>query len=128
MDTITLTNTEVVTVFQSVYNNRKYLQFDFTGHLDENSAKNAIESWKTEMNKSGLDGTRLNLIYNCTKMSGFDTNARRNWQATMQALKPNLGTIWVVSENFFILTAAKTMGVLTGFSVKVARSLKDIKD
>ena len=130
MDTMTLTKTksEAVTIFQTVHNDNIYLQFDFIGHLNEESALQAIDRWKTEMNKPRVNGAKMNLIYNCTRMTGFDTNARRNWQAAMQSLKQQIGTIWLVSDNFFILSAAKTMGVLTGFSIKVTRSLKEIKD
>ncbi len=130
MDTMTLTKTksEVVTIFQTVHNDNIYLQFDFIGHLNEESALQAIDRWKTEMNKPRVNGAKMNLIYNCPRMTGFDTNARRNWQAAMQSLKQQIGTIWLVSDNFFILSAAKTMGVLTGFSIRVTRSLKEIKD
>jgi len=106
-------------------NNKRYLQFDFSGHLDEASASSAIERWNEKM-KSSKEKTSI--IYNCTKMTGFDTDARRIWQETMKSHKHQIDVIWLVSDNIFIRGAAKTMGVLTGFPIKVTKSLSEIKD
>jgi len=122
----TLTDESIVTIEDVVQNQKPYLQFNFIGHLNEQSAKTTIALWKnafaTKIEK------RINLIYNCSAMTGFDTDARRAWQAAMNEHKSKIGTIWLVCDNFFILGAAKTMGVLTGFNIRVAKSLKDIKD
>ena len=34
-------------------------------------------------------------------------------QAAMKEMKDNIGEMWVISDNTFILGAAKTMGILT---------------
>lgn len=113
-----------VKVFECVKNDRPYIQFDFTGHLDERSAVQAIAEWKLHMGGA----SKKNLIYNCHEMSGFDSSARKMWQATMGEFKQKIGSIWIISSNILILGAAKTMGILTGFSIKVAKSMDDIKD
>lgn len=106
-------------------NNKQYLQFDFPGHLDEASAANAIERWNEKMKSNNA---KVSIIYNCSKMTGFDTDARRIWQDTMKAHKNQIDVIWLVSDNIFIRGAAKTMGLLTGFPIKVTKSINDIKD
>jgi hypothetical protein len=106
-------------------NSKPYLQFDFSGHLDEASATNAIEHWNEKMKARS---SKISLIYNCAKMSGFDTNARRIWQDTMTLHKNQIDAIWVVCDNTFIRAAAKTMGLLTGFPIKVTKTINDIKD
>lgn len=113
-----------VKVFECVKNDRLYIQFDFIGHLDQRSAVQAIADWKQHMG----DPSKKNLIYNCHEMSGFDGSARKMWQATMGEYKQKIGSIWIISSNILILGAAKTMGILTGFSIKVAKSTDDIKD
>jgi hypothetical protein len=60
-------------------------------------------------------------------MTGFDSSARKNWQTTMSELKSKTGSIWVISSNAFILGAAKTMGLLSGYDIKVAKSIESIK-
>ena len=105
--------------------NKNYLAFAFSGHLSEEEAVTAIGSWRN-MVKDSKPGSTVNLIYDCTEMTGFDTQARRKWQDAMAELKSKSGVIWIVSTNVFILTAAKTMGLLTGYNIKAARSLSDI--
>lgn len=102
---------------------KSFLQFDFIGHLDIEAATVAIEAWKLR----AAEQSKLNLIYNCLEMSGFDTAARKLWQATMSELKIKTGSIWVISSNAFILGAAKTMGLLTGYDIKTAKSIENIK-
>lgn len=113
-----------VKVFEHIKNEKPYLQFDFKGHLDHSSAIKAIEEWRRYMERS----SKKNLIYNCKEMTGFDSSARKIWQATMGEFKQRTGSIWIISSNVFILGAAKTMGVLTGFLIKVAKTTSEIKD
>lgn len=122
MDAIVETSNHV-DLRETTIGGKSYLQFDFIGHLSHSSALKAISQWKNCMKP----GTKINLVYNCTSMTGFDTEARKAWQSTMVALKNEIGNIWIISTNVFILGAAKTMGLLTGFSIKAAKSLADIK-
>ena len=113
-----------VNLAEIVTNEKTYLQFDFKDHLDSDNAQKAIVQWKDKMKP----GTKRHLIYNCMFMTGFDTSARKTWQTTMGTHKHQIGDIWIISSNVFILGAAKTMGLLTGFAIKVAKTLNDIKD
>ncbi len=108
-----------------VLNGKTYLQFDFPDHLDEKMADAAIQLWRIEKAKATYNG-KTDLIFNCIEMTGFATEARRKWQATLKELKSEIGEIWVVSDNIFILGAAKTMGILAGYQLKVTRSLNEI--
>ncbi len=72
------------------------------------------------------DGSKVHLIFNCDSLTGFDTEARRNWQAALKEQKGNIGEVWVVCNNLFILAAAKTMGLLSGYSLKVTRSISEV--
>ncbi len=106
-------------------NNKEYLQFDFPSHLTEAIAVNAIERWNEKMK---VNNAKVSVIYNCVKMNGFDTGARRIWQDTMKQYKNQIDVIWLVCDNTFIRGAAKTMGLLTGFPIKVTKTMIDIKD
>lgn len=105
--------------------NKSYLHFVFKGDLKETVAMQGIAKWKEEINKLP-NNTKIDLIYNCIEMTGFETGARRNWQDAMKEFKAKSGEIWIVSDNILILGAAKTMGLLTGFNMKVCRSLSDV--
>lgn len=102
---------------------KEYLKFDFPKHLDIHTAENAIIKWNKEVAHTEQ---KVNLIFNCTSMSGFDTEARRKWQSTLKQLKSKTGDIWIVSDNMFILGAARTMGILSGYQIKTTRSIDQI--
>ena len=114
-----------VTLHSATINNKNFLQFDFPSHLTKEMVEETISLWK-DMYKKIKPGEKADLVFNCEDMSGFDTDARKMWQATMKDLKLQTGSIWIVSDNLFILGAAKTMGVLTGFTIKVTRSLSEV--
>jgi hypothetical protein len=59
-------------------------------------------------------------------MNGFETEARKKWQDAMKKLKPRVENVWIVSENVFIRGAAKTMGLLAGYGVKVCKSIDEV--
>ncbi|NBP68390.1 MAG: hypothetical protein EBR30_16595 [Cytophagia bacterium] len=107
-------------------NNKVCLQFDFPDYLDQETATAAIEIWKAEMQRLSATGVKVNLVFNCDCMTGFDTEARRKWQAQLKDQKNNIGEVWVVCNNMFILGAAKTMGLLSGYPIKVTRSMAEI--
>lgn len=114
-----------VQLHKAVINDKIFLQFDFPKHLDEEMAINTIPVWK-EMYQQLATNEKANLVFNCEVMTGFDTEARRKWQTALKDLKNQTGSIWIVSENIFILGAAKTMGILAGFPIKVTRSLSEV--
>lgn len=112
-----------VVITEITRGNNTYIRFDFKGYLDHPAAVKGIEVWKNLMTGQ----SKKDLIYNCTDMTGFDTTSRQMWQTTMKELKPRIGNIWMISTNRFILAAAKTMGLLTGFSIRTAKSIDEIR-
>lgn len=57
-------------------------------------------------------------------MKGYDTNARKIWQKTINELKSEISELWVISNNKLIRTAVITMGVMTKFKILTADSEK----
>lgn len=108
-------------------NEKLFIQFDFTGHLDEPAAVKAISEWRKELSNIHTPNAKTDLIYNCISMTGFDTAARKRWQETMKELQPRTNVIWIVSDNIFIIGAAKTMSILTRYTIKSVKSLEEIR-
>lgn len=117
---------ERVTLEWFYRHHKRSLQFNFDGHLDDFSAKTVIAKWKNEIAEKVDENEKVDVIYNCLNMTGFDTSARKAWQNAMLDLKPKLNEVWIISDNSFILAAAKTMGLLTRFKIKVTRSLETV--
>ena len=107
-------------------NDKLYLQFDFAGHLDEATALKAISAWKEKLASLHPPDAKVDLIYNCVSMTGYDTAARKKWQETMKELQTRTNVVWIISDNIFMIGAAKTMGVLTRYTIKTVRSLEDV--
>jgi hypothetical protein len=123
MDTLIKEKANRVDIAETSLLGKSFIQFDFVGYLDHPSAVSGVDHWKMIM----MGSEKKDLIFNCTNMTGFDTTSRQMWQATMKELKQKIGHIWIISTNQFILAAAKTMGLLSGFSIKTARSIDQIK-
>jgi hypothetical protein len=104
---------------------RHFLRFDFEGELTTEIAEAGIQKWHTEVMKL-KNGEKVNVIYNCQQMSGFETGARKKWQEAMKTYKPHIQDIWIVSGSMLILGAAKTMGLLTGYTIKTCRTIEEI--
>ena len=114
-----------VSLHSTTINGKHFLEFDFPEYLTTQMVEDTIPLWKEMYNKIE-PGEKADLVFNCEIMSGFDTEARRKWQSIMKELKSQTGEIWIVSDNIFILGAAKTMGLLTGYSIKVTRAMSEV--
>lgn len=99
---------------------RKWLKFIFINHLDETQARTAIEKWENYFTELPL-GSKTDLIFQCKQMKGYDTSARIIWQRMMMDSRSQIGEVWIISDSRLILTAAKTMSLLTKFNIKAAK-------
>jgi hypothetical protein len=48
------------------------------------------------------------------------------WQKNLSEMKAQLAEIYIISDTMLILTAAKTMALLSGFKIKPVRSFAEI--
>ncbi|MBS1487770.1 MAG: hypothetical protein JST43_09285 [Bacteroidetes bacterium] len=113
-------------VFAVQRENKNYIQFDFEGDLTHRVAQDGIRQWENEMGKLA-EGQKINLLFNCVSMLGFETEARKQWQEIMKKFKPQIENVWVISESIFIRGAARTMGMLTGYNIKSCRSISEVE-
>ncbi len=105
---------------------KKCLKLTIHGHLSDKNAFEAVSKWKEELSTNLKSGEKANIICNCLNMTGYDTNARKQWQQTISDLKSQVEYIWIISDNKNFRTAAKTMGFLTKFKIKTANSESEI--
>jgi hypothetical protein len=102
------------------------LRIEIQGRLSEENAKKATSKWKEEFSIVLKPGEKANIICNCANMSGYDTEARKRWQQTISDLKSQIEYLWVVTDSNTIRIAANTMGLLTKFKIKTAKSESEI--
>ena len=105
---------------------KDFLKMEIHGRLDEENATKAISKWKEELSSNLKEGEKANVICNCLHMTGYDTEARRQWQQAISDLKHQIEYFWVITDNKMIKIAANTMGLMTNFKIKTAKSETEI--
>jgi len=104
-----------------------YLKFEFFERFTQNAASKSVDQWKTEVDGKINEGDKYSIIFDTLNMSGFDGDARKIWQEQLKKSKHQVDDIWLISSNGLIKTAAKTMSLLAGYSMKTASNVDDIK-
>lgn len=107
---------------------KPFLKFVFIGHLTEEVTRKTVEKWKSDIESKIQPGEKIDLIWNCVKMTGYESKARVIWQDTMKDLFEKTGQIYLVSTNPLFKIAAKTMTLLTKFNLKAVSSEADIEE
>ena len=108
-------------------NGKRFLKFIFDGHFSAKAAAPAIIEWRKEFDNEIPAGQKVNIIWDCLKMTGFDPNVKSTWQKTLKELREKISEIWIVSSNPVIRVAALTMGVFSNYKIKTVISEDDIK-
>lgn len=104
---------------------KKCLSLEIFGHLSTENALSATSRWREEIHALE-SGEKANIICNCLKMTGYDTDARKHWQQTISDLKSRIRCMWIITDNNLFRMAARTMGLLTKFQIKTAKSESEI--
>ena len=107
-------------------NGKKCLNMEINGFLEEKIAFYAVSRWKKEFIAHLESGEKGNVVCNCLNMSGYDTEARKLWQQTISDLKFQIECMWIITDNALFTIAAKTMGLMTKFKIKTAKSEAEI--
>jgi hypothetical protein len=106
---------------------KRFFKFTFHGHLTAKEAMPAIIQWRNEFQKEIPDGHKVNIIWDCLDMSGFDPNVKKTWQKTLKEHSNQIREIWIISTNPVIRVAALTMGLFSNYKIKTVVSELDIK-
>ena len=104
---------------------KKCLRIAIHSHFTEQDALEVSSKWKQEFANLAVD-EKADIICNCINMTGYDTEARKIYQSTINQLKPQIGYLWVITSNKIFRTAAMTMGFLTKLKIRTADSEVDI--
>ena len=105
-------------------NGKKYLHFLFEEHLTEQSAKDGIQKWQSQC--AGYDN-KIRIIWDCTLMKGYDTQARVTWHEALKEMKNSIEVIWLVSTSPLIRMGASIMSMLMPFKIIAVSSEQEIK-
>ena len=94
--------------------NQRYLTLCFYGRFSSESAYHSISSLSSLIDEH--EG-KLTMIWECTKMIGYDLSARDAWQTFIKDFKSKIEIIHLVSNNYLIRTGAMVIGAFTGIKI-----------
>ncbi|MDW7694936.1 hypothetical protein R9C00_09290 [Flammeovirgaceae bacterium SG7u.111] len=103
-----------------------FLKFEFIGSLKEDIALEAISRWEVLMDTQLEEGEKAEIIWNCERMTGYESEARKGWQSMLKESKEKTGDIWIVTAKTMFRVAAKTMALLTNYKLKAVSSEREI--
>jgi len=106
---------------------KRFIKFTFHGHFSAKEAIPAISQWRNEFQKEIPAGHKVNIIWDCLDMSGFDPNVKKTWQKTLKDHSGQIREIWIISTNPVIRVAALTMGLFSSYKIRTVISEMDIK-
>ena len=94
----------------------KALQFEFPEELTLAAAEEALRAWRKELDAAG--GAPVTIVWDCRRMKGYDSQARKVWQDALQELKSRIGTVWLVSGSSFVRLGAMLMGKALSIEIR----------
>lgn len=97
------------------FKGKKYLYLFFDGHFSGDHAQQAINQINL-LTRNQAD--KMDMIWECTKMGGYEPSAREQWQEFIKGLKPNLATIHLITDNFVIRSGAMVVGIFAGLRIQ----------
>ena len=100
------------------------LRFTFGEQLSELDAEFAILKWKQAFQQK--KDQCISLIWDCTKMRGYESGARLKWTNTLFELKPRIGSIWLISDSSIVRMGASVMGMATSLHIKAVSSESEV--
>jgi len=103
---------------------KECLKFSFGEKLTEKEADVAIAEWK-EFFKS-REEKKVNLVWDCRKMKGYESGARINWTNALKELKSQIASIWLISDSTFIRLGASVMAMFSNLNIIPINSEEDI--
>ncbi len=107
-------------------NGKLFLKFEFIGSLKGDVALEAISRWEMMMETQMEKGEKADIVWNCERMAGYESDARKSWQNMLKESKEQIGDIWIVTSKTMFRVAAKTMALLTNYNLKAVSSESEI--
>lgn len=105
---------------------KQFLKFIFYGHFSTDQLVHAIASWKNEISRKLALGKKAHIICDCLEMTGFDPEAKKEWQQILKEESQRIEDIWIISKNPTIILAANTMAIFSQFRIKAVYSESEI--
>ncbi len=99
------------------------LHFAFKGKFTTESSEAGCKAWTSHFQKKPQQ--QFTIIWDCTQMTGFEIDARKQWYVGLTETKQQIREIIVVSDNLMIRASARVMCGFFGIKGKFVRTLDE---
>ncbi|MEM9327723.1 MAG: hypothetical protein AAGA85_18790 [Bacteroidota bacterium] len=107
--------------------NRKYLSFQFIGHLTDDVAKRAIAEWQAHFDQNIAPLEKAGIVWNCLEMTKYSPGAALSWKNALPQFNSRISEIWLITTNPFFKMGARTVTMLTSFKLNVVSSDEEFR-
>lgn len=112
------TTMETVSLAWVTLHEKETFKISINGLFSKKEAETAAATWR-EMFKSRP--TKKNVVVcDCRYMIDYEPMARAVWQKALAELKPQIQSMWVISESKSILAGAAILGMFTSYKIRIA--------
>ncbi len=99
--------------------------FHFEGILTQQKAHEFIKQWQIIF--LGNESNKMVVIFDAINMSDYQPMARTLFQKSINELKSQIDSIWVISNSKIVKAGAAIMSIFSSFPITTIASLDDIK-
>ena len=100
------------------------LRFTFGETLTERDADFAINKWREAFYQRREQC--VSLIWDCTSMKQYESGARKKWTNALFEMRPQIGSIWLISDSTIVRMGASVMSMATSLHIKTVRSESEV--
>ena len=102
-----------------------HLRFTFGEKLTAQQAEEAVAHWQEAFAKR--KDQCVSLIWDCRKMKAYESAARVIWTNALNEMKPQIGSIWLISNSTIIKMGASVMAMATSLHIKNVNSDSEVR-
>jgi len=100
------------------------LKFTFSDKLNIEDANLAIKKWKKAFAEKPQE--KIIIIWECSEMSGYDNEARIQWQKTLRETENQIASIWLITTSNIIKLGAAVMSLFISLKINTVSSENEI--
>jgi len=104
---------------------KRCLKFTFNEKLTVEDATSIIEKWQNHFKEFPKE--KIIIIWDCIKMTGYDSSARTKWQSALKEMKEQIDSIWLITNSSLIKMGASFISVFASYPINVVNSENEIK-
>jgi len=102
-----------------------FFKISFVGQFNNEQVNNILNSLKAH----GIENReKISMVWDCQQMSGYDNNARDQWQNFFEGIKSKIGVVHLVSDNIAYRAAGRAFGIYWRVKISVWEDYSQLEE